>query len=443
MLRAGEDDQVGAVQVFGRLRPAHRCHLLQRFELIEVGSKGIANHRYNAGWRRAAGSRLASAILVRQLVLKPGNHADHRDPGRLGDSLWSRCQQRDLAAELVEDETAKALSRLARYQRPGPVEMCEGTSAIDISHKEYRSVCRGSCTSVRHIDVHQVDFRRTSRALKDHDVICGKQRFQRFQDRRPEARSTFPPWPRRDFRIRLSQQHNLATRHPFRLDEYWVHPDIGGGSCGQSLEVLCGPDLAALYDTRVVGHVLGLERRHSQALPGKVAAQGCGDKALTRPARCSLHHERTHVRVAYSVNRPNGYKAILLSVKRSLTTLRLKTSAVLAISDCCARNGSGRPKQLAVDHCSATHLRSTFACVRVGAVGGVARAQIVVVGQFLTGPYASPRMHEYPIPLDRCLAVGVAGMIHEPDAVALDSRINREAVIAGEQSCVGGIRIAA
>src|SRR5438445_5505924 len=81
----------------------------------------------------------------------------------------------------------------------------------------------------------------------------------------------------------------------------------------------------------------------------------------------------------------------------------------------------GFPEQLTVDHCSATHLRSTFAWVRVGAVGRVARAQVVVVGQFFTRLNASPRMHENPIPLDEFLPVGVAGVIHERDAVPLRS----------------------
>src|SRR5439155_5331309 len=106
-----------------------------------------------------------------------------------------------------------------------------------------------------------------------------------------------------------------------------------------------------------------------------------------------------------------------------------------------ASNSSCGLEQFTVDHCSTTHLRTTSACVRVGAVGRVARLQIVVVSQFFTRPNASPRMHEYPIPLNICLAVGIAGVIHESDAVPLNSSINREVIIEGEQKRGGGIRI--
>ena len=46
-----------------------------------------------------------------------------------------------------------------------------------------------------------------------------------------------------------------------------------------------------------------------------------------------------------------------------------------------------------------------------------------------------------PYPPRRMSRSWVAGVIHEPDAVPLDSSINREVIIEGEQQGVGGIRI--
>src|SRR5207237_692527 len=84
-----------------------------------------------------------------------------------------------------------------------------------------------------------------------------------------------------------TQDDDLATRHPLRLYENRIHSDVRYRARRQRLQVLRDPDLAALYDASVVRHVLCLERRHPDALPGEIAAESRCDETFSCPARRS------------------------------------------------------------------------------------------------------------------------------------------------------------
>src|SRR5207249_11756617 len=68
MLRPWKDHEVGTVHVLRGPRPAHDRDLFERLELIEVGSKGVADDRDN-GTSAEALKWLRSPVLVRQRVL--------------------------------------------------------------------------------------------------------------------------------------------------------------------------------------------------------------------------------------------------------------------------------------------------------------------------------------------------------------------------------------
>ena len=141
----------------------------------------------------------------------------------------------------------------------------------------------------------QVDFCWTPRPLEHDDVVFGQQGAQRSSYNWPDAWCSFRPWKRADSWIRLAQDDDLTTRHPLRLYENRIHSDVRYRASRQRLQVLRDADLAALYDASVVRHVLCLERRHPDALPGEMAAESRCDETFSCPARRSLHHQCTRI----------------------------------------------------------------------------------------------------------------------------------------------------
>src|SRR5438874_4929111 len=108
-------------------------------------------------------------------------------------------------------------------------------------------------------------------------------------------------------------------------------------------------------------------------------------------------------------NRRGSHRAVGLVAK--------KPDGLNAIHRAQLISGSGDPEQLLVEHCSVAVRRSAFARVCVRAVGGVAWPQVVVVCELLAWLDAAQRVNEHPVSFSSRLAVGVAGVIDEPDAV--------------------------
>ena len=83
----------------------------------------------------------------------------------------------------------------------------------------------------------------------------------------------------------------LAAVVGLGLDEHGVHAHVRLQAGGERLQILCGADLAAGDDPRVVGHVLRLERRHPQAAAREQPAQPGHQQALAHRRRRPLHHQ--------------------------------------------------------------------------------------------------------------------------------------------------------
>jgi len=119
----------------------------------------------------------------------------------------------------------------------------------------------------------------------------------RFAGERPKPLAAFSPRHGGKVGAHLAEHDHLAARIGLRLQQHRVHADLRLRTCGERLKVLRTADFAEHaarrgHDTRVVAHVLRLERRHSQALARVPPAQRGGEPALAGRAGGTKHHDR-------------------------------------------------------------------------------------------------------------------------------------------------------
>src|SRR5438270_10635551 len=133
--------------------------------------------------------------------------------------------------------------------------------------------------------------------------------------------TSLPPGNSADRFLRATQHHHLATCHALRLDENRVHAHVRLRPRSDGLKILRDPNLASLHYASVVGHVLRLEGRHSEAAASEVPAEGGGDEALACPARRSLHHQSRHVTPPMGELRSCGAKRLPSLAKVSPTSI--------------------------------------------------------------------------------------------------------------------------
>ena len=140
----------------------------------------------------------------------------------------------------------------------------------------------------------QIDLGRAPRALNDHHVEAAAQVGQRGQNLLEQLRlelvilggSEMPRGP--------THHHHLAGPLARGLEQHRVHGHFGHRPRSQGLHPLGPPDLVTRSGHKaVVGHVLGLERRHPNAVAGQEAAQAGDDLALARIGRGPAHHQAT------------------------------------------------------------------------------------------------------------------------------------------------------
>jgi hypothetical protein len=171
------------------------------------------------------------------------------------------------------------VARLQALQ--GADDLAEDAPAVDVGHQDGR--CAGPLRHAQVHDVlrHEVDFGAGAGALQDDQLECPAQAFQRpgcFSEQMlllgvVVARAAVP--------AAGPQQDHLAADVAGRLQQDGVHVHMGRYPGGLGLDDLGAAHLEPLRrHPGVVGHVLGLERRHFYAPPAEDAAQGRRDDAL-------------------------------------------------------------------------------------------------------------------------------------------------------------------
>ena len=235
---------------------------------------------------------LEPAILLRQAVAGPHRHGGHhRHTGHLQHPFGGWREQTGIPPETVQHEAAQAPAVVFGHQRPGAVQMGKGTAAVDVGHQQADGIGVARHPQVHHIAGLQVDLGRRPGPLDDDHIVLAAQVVQRLCQQRPDFGTAGPPGHAGQPGIHLPQQHHLAARVGFGLEQQRVHLHRGLHARGQRLKILRAADLAPRHHASIVAHVLRLEGRHPQPLPRIPAAQCRHQPALARPATGAQHHD--------------------------------------------------------------------------------------------------------------------------------------------------------
>ncbi len=291
VLGAREDDEIGAVEVGRVLRERHPGGAGEQVQLVEVGAEREAQHDDALGAWAGVGAHRGT-LLVGQLVVQHRHDAGARHPGELGELRRPGREQRRIAPEAVQHESGEALARRGRDERPRAVQVGEGAAAVDVGDEQGRGV--GVLEHPVVDEVGEVDLGRAPRPLQHDELVLGAQRLERRRHRRPQRRAAVTPGQRRQLGRRPAGHDDLGARVGLRLEQHRVHPHVGLDAGRTRLQPLGDADLPAVDDAGVVRHVLGLERRHVDALAGEPPAQRGDEPALPGARRAAEHHQRAH-----------------------------------------------------------------------------------------------------------------------------------------------------
>lgn len=212
-------------------------------------------------------------------------------------------QQVEVSAELVDDKPGDQSLVLGRQQGDRAQEGGEHPAAVDITDDDRR---QSRMTGQPHIDViacAQIDFGRAAGPLRDHDVVAGGEVVEGLVCRLGERPSPLKPVRRRQLAPGPAHQHDVAAVVAARLEQDRIHGRLGRRPGRECLHPLGATDLHARAvgavgrtdaDHRVVGHVLGFERRYPHPAPGQRTAKTGGDGALTGVTGGTGHQQTRH-----------------------------------------------------------------------------------------------------------------------------------------------------
>ncbi|MNV01200.1 hypothetical protein D3C71_913960 [compost metagenome] len=183
-------------------------------------------------------------------------------------------------------------------QRPGAIQVGERTTPVDVGHQQAARIGMARHAHVDDVAGMQVDLCGRTCALDHHHVVLGTQCIQRSRDLRPHLFAAAAPGHGGQLGTHLPHQHDLAVRVGLGLEQQRVHAHLRLGTGREGLEILGTADFAhhasgARHHTRVVAHVLRLERRHLEAEVAVVAAQRGGEPAFAGAAGGTQHHHTT------------------------------------------------------------------------------------------------------------------------------------------------------
>ena len=162
-----------------------------------------------------------------------------------------------------------------------PVQGGEHATPVDVPDHDDGQPGRPGQPHVGDVGVPEVDLRRAARTLADDHVVLGPQVFEAVQgdlEQVPRVRAVLRG---ADLVAGLAEHDDVGAGVAARLEQHRVHPRVRLDACRRRLHGLGPADLGTVRGNEgVEGHVLGLERRDPDSLPGQPAAQPGGEHAL-------------------------------------------------------------------------------------------------------------------------------------------------------------------
>ena len=226
-------------------------------------------------------------------VGEPGHDADDFDAGLFFGERHRVLEEREVAAEFVEDDPLDAAA-VAAKQFKGADDGGDRAAAVDVRDEQHGDIGLVRDAHVDDLRGVQVDLRRASRSLADHHLVF-------FVDEGERLAQGFEPFAHREGAVVVfiaggveyfAHQHDLRGGVFARLEQYRVHVGPRFDARRLGLHSLRAPHFEAVGgDAGVVGHVLRFEGADGVSHVGEYAAERGGDEAFARVARCPLYHD--------------------------------------------------------------------------------------------------------------------------------------------------------
>ena len=171
-------------------------------------------------------------------------------------------------------------------------ETCNNAAAVDVAGQQHRHIGGFGKAHIGDVAGAQIDLRRRSGALDQHDVGLAGETREALQHCRQQGRFLLKIILRPQRTPALALHDDLRAGVGLRLQEHRVHVHARRHPRGARLHRLGAADLAAVDgDRRVVRHVLRLERRDLQPAPHQRPSQSCDQRRLAGIGAGGLDHE--------------------------------------------------------------------------------------------------------------------------------------------------------
>ena len=296
VLRAGKHDQIGAFEVFGRLRVAHFYAGLEgeRLKIGEVGNMAKLHHRHVEIARAApALEPLGDAVLVLEFHVHPRHDAQHRNVNSFLQHAQTRLENLHVAAEFVDDNALHARALVLGEQHHRAQQRGEHAAQVDIAHQKNRRVRAFRHRHIDDIARAEVDFSGASRPLDHHAVDRVLQRAVGFADVFAQGGLVIVILHRRHRAGDPPVDDNLAAPVAGGLEQDGVHADIRLHARRLRLRYLRAAHLQPVAgDEGVERHVLRLKRRDPVSVLFHDAQKRRAQHALAHGRGGALDHQR-------------------------------------------------------------------------------------------------------------------------------------------------------
>ena len=234
----------------------------------------------------------------RAAAFSHGTTPKQRQPVNALDRLDAVIEQRDVAAELVDEIADDHAPVLFRQDQMGAGDRGDDAAAIDVADEDHRHVGARRKAHIGNVAAPQIDLGRRAGAFDDDEVGTladlgpgvehgiHQTGFQRLVVACPRLAE------------HLALHHHLRADIGLRLEQHRVHMDGGRNATGDRLQPLGAADLAAEFVARYIGdggvvrHVLRLERPHLQPTVPRRAAEARDQHRLADIGACALQHDR-------------------------------------------------------------------------------------------------------------------------------------------------------
>ena len=297
IFRAGQQNEIRRPQVIALLHETkiHIRLVHQRIEIREIGNLRRLQDR---------DVQIAHDVILRHVLQGNGilvidaelvqirNDAQDRDARFFFQKIQRRREQRDVAAEFIDDNAAdeRAFVFIQEHQRPDDGR--QRPAAIDIGNQENRRAERLGDAHIHDVILFQIDFRRTPRPFDDKDVKMFFHVIERLDDRGPRLLAValliiFGAV----ISDRFSEQNDLRAGISRRFQKHRIHFDAGQGPGRLRLRHRRAAHLAAvLRHIGIERHILRFEWRDAFPVLLQNPAKSRRQNAFPHMRTCPLKH---------------------------------------------------------------------------------------------------------------------------------------------------------